>query len=63
MKIALVGLTHPFRGGIAHYTTLLCQALQHRHEVRFFALRRQYPTFLFPGTTQKDASQRPVTVP
>jgi glycosyltransferase involved in cell wall biosynthesis len=56
MKIALIGVTHPFRGGIAHYTTLLCRALRTRHEVRFFALSRQYPSLLFPGKTQLDAS-------
>ena len=56
MRCALVGLTHPFRGGIAHYTTLLCQAMRERHEVRFFALSRQYPSLLFPGKTQLDDS-------
>jgi glycosyltransferase involved in cell wall biosynthesis len=55
-KIALVGLTHPFRGGISHYTTLLCRALRQGHEVRFYALSRQYPGLLFPGTSQFDES-------
>ncbi len=63
MKIALVGLTYPFRGGIAHYTTLLYRALAERHEVHFFALSRQYPEFLFPGTTQIDDSGRPFEAP
>ncbi len=63
MRIALVGVTHPFRGGIAHYTTLLCQALRQKHEVGFFALRRQYPALWFPGQTQQDPSQSPLTVP
>jgi glycosyltransferase involved in cell wall biosynthesis len=62
MKIALVGLTHPFRGGIAHYTTLLCRALAKRHEVEFFALSRQYPELLFPGKTQIDASDATIRV-
>ena len=43
MRIALIGVTYPFRGGISHYTTLLCRALREKHEVRFFALKRQYP--------------------
>jgi len=63
MKIALVGLTHPFRGGISHYTTLLCRELMRRHEVRLFALSRQYPRLLFPGTTQRDESAVPLQVP
>lgn len=63
MRIALVGLTHPFRGGISHYTTLLCHALMERHHVRFFAFNRQYPNLLFPGKTQKDASPPIIRVP
>ena len=30
MKVALIGPVYPFRGGIAHHTTLLAQALQER---------------------------------
>lgn len=63
LRIALVGLTHPFRGGISHYTTLLCRALSERHDVRFFALSRQYPGFLFPGKTQIDESDTVFKVP
>ena len=62
MKIALVGPTHPFRGGIAHYTTLLARSLRHRHDVRFFALSRQYPGMLFPGKTQRDHSENALHV-
>ena len=56
MKIALIGLAYPFRGGIAHYTTILCDELRRSYEVRFFSLNKQYPSFLFPGTTQYDES-------
>jgi glycosyltransferase involved in cell wall biosynthesis len=63
VKIALVGLTYPFRGGIAHYTTLLAGALGRRHEVRFYSLSRQYPVLLFPGTTQRDDSLQALRVP
>ncbi len=62
MRLALVGLTHPFRGGIAHYTTLLCEALRRRHDVRFYALSRQYPELLFPGKTQIDHSDSGLAV-
>ncbi len=62
MKIALIGLTHPFRGGISHYTTLLCRALREKHEVRFYTLKKQYPALLFPGTTQMDCSKESLTV-
>ena len=63
MKIALVGLTHPFRGGISHHTTLLCEALSKKHTVRFFALKRQYPKLFFPGRAQIDDSQNALRVP
>lgn len=57
MRIALVGITYPFRGGISHYTSLLCRKLRQKNEVCFFALKRQYPKFLFPGKSQKDPSK------
>jgi len=60
MKCVLVGPTYPFRGGISHYTTLLCQNLRSRHEVDFYTFTRQYPAFLFPGKTDKDPSKLPL---
>ena len=57
MKICLIGPTHPFRGGISHYTTLLYRHLRKRHEVHFFAFKRQYPRWLFPGKTDVDPSK------
>jgi len=60
MKICLIGPTYPFRGGISHYTTLLFRHLKKRHEVHFFAFRRQYPVWLFPGKTDKDSSNDPI---
>jgi glycosyltransferase involved in cell wall biosynthesis len=55
-QIAVLGLSHPFRGGIAHYSTLLVRELRRQHPVRFLTLRRQYPAFLFPGQSQYDDS-------
>ena len=57
MRIALVGPTYPFRGGIAHHTTLLCKALRAKHDVRFYTFSRQYPQWLFPGKTDRDSSR------
>jgi len=59
-RIAVIGLSYPFRGGIAHYSTLLVRALRERHTVRFLTLSRQYPEILFPGKTQYDVSSRPL---
>lgn len=56
MKIALLGPSYPFKGGIAHYTTLLYRHLKTRHEVKFYSFKRQYPEFLYPGKGDKDVS-------
>lgn len=58
MKIAVIGPTYPFRGGIAHYTTLLVKHLRERHEVRFISYLKQYPKWLFPGNTALDPSSK-----
>ena len=55
-NIAVLGLTYPFRGGIAHYSTLLVRELRKKYAVRFITLKRQYPNLLFPGKTQYDDS-------
>jgi glycosyltransferase involved in cell wall biosynthesis len=56
LKIALVGPTHPFRGGIAHHTTFLERALRQRHEVEFRSFTRQYPLWLYPGESDREES-------
>ena len=60
MRVALVGPTYPFRGGVALYTTLLCRALRRDHEVRFVSFSRQYPRILFPGRTDRLPGRPPV---
>lgn len=62
MRIAVVGPTYPYRGGIAHYTTLLVRALRAEHQVSFYSFRRQYPSFLFPGRSDHDNSTVPLRV-
>jgi glycosyltransferase involved in cell wall biosynthesis len=52
MKIALVGTAAPYRGGIAHWNMQLAEALAGHHTVEIFNFRRQYPGFLFPGSSQ-----------
>jgi len=56
MKLAVVGPTYPYRGGVAHFTTLLVRACRQRHQVVFHSYRRQYPRWLFPGSTAADPS-------
>ena len=52
MKIAYLSTFYPFRGGIAQFNANLSKELQKEHEVIPFTFKRQYPQFLFPGTTQ-----------
>jgi glycosyltransferase involved in cell wall biosynthesis len=55
-KIAVLGLSYPFRGGISHYSTLLVRELRKKYTVTFITLKRQYPALFFPGKTQYDSS-------
>ena len=53
-RIALVGPLHPWRGGLAQYLGLLGEALESQARVEAVTFTRQYPDFLFPGTSQFD---------
>lgn len=59
-RFAIIGPTYPYRGGIAHYTTLLTQHLRQDHEVLLISFSRQYPNWLFPGKSDKDPSKWPL---
>jgi glycosyltransferase involved in cell wall biosynthesis len=63
MKITVVGPVFPYRGGIAHFTTLLVQNLKASgHTVQVISFRRQYPSWLYPGESDRDPSQQPLKV-
>lgn len=58
MRISIVGPVYPYRGGIAHYTTILTRELRRlEHEVLLISFKRQYPNWLYPGRSNKDPSQ------
>lgn len=57
MKIALIGPTYPYKGGIAHLTTLFYKALSKSQQVSFFSFSRPYPKSIFPGNTINDPSK------
>jgi len=60
VKFVLVGTAYPHRGGIAHFVHLLAQTLAARgHRVSILSFSRQYPSFLFPGTSQHDDGPPP----
>ena len=54
MKIIIIGPAYPWRGGIAHYNSLLATHLQKRHSVEIITFSRQYPKLLFPGKSQQE---------
>ena len=54
-KIVLIGPVYPYKGGIAHYTSLMYQALSKRYQVEMISYKMQYPKFLFKKE-QKDYS-------
>ena len=61
MKFVIVGPTHPFRGGIAQYTTYLHRYLLDRYPSFLVSLSRQYPSLFFPGRSQLDPSKSPLS--
>lgn len=58
--VALIGPGYPFRGGIAHYTTLLYENLKKTTRTAFYSFKRQYISFLFPGKSDRDESHLPI---
>jgi glycosyltransferase involved in cell wall biosynthesis len=60
MRYCLIGPTYPYRGGIAHYTTLLAKQLRKTHDVLLLSFSKQYPAWLFPGKSDRDPSSQPL---
>jgi glycosyltransferase involved in cell wall biosynthesis len=54
VRIGLLGPLAPWRGGLAQYLQLLGEELMPAAEVRGWTFTRQYPGFLFPGSSQID---------
>ncbi len=50
LKVALVGPTHPFKGGVAAHTTTLAHELADAgHDVTLVSWSHLYPALLYPG--------------
>jgi len=59
-KVILVGVAHPFRGGIATYNERLIEEFnKFGDETEIVTFTLQYPKFLFPGKTQYSSSPKP----
>lgn len=60
MRIAVIGPTHPYKGGISQYTTELAHQLAAAgHDVRLESWSHQYPAQLYPGQLTVDKPERP----
>ena len=50
LKVALVGPTHPYKGGVAAHTTALAHELAEAgHDVTLVSWSHLYPSALYPG--------------
>ena len=59
-KIIIIGPAFPFRGGIANFNNALAQAYQNQgYDIQLYSFTLQYPSFLFPGTTQYEKGSPP----
>ena len=53
LKLAILGPAYPLRGGLASFDERLCRAFKEINwEAKSFYVFLQYPSFLFPGTSQ-----------
>ena len=53
MKIVLISVFPPYRGGISTHSSILYKNLiNQNHDVIAINYSRQYPSFLFPGKNQ-----------
>jgi len=63
MKMVIIGPVYPYRGGISHHTTFLAENLRKAGvEVHILSFKRQYPLWLYPGSSDKDTSILPLKI-
>lgn len=63
MKISIVGPAFPLRGGIANFNESLCREfVRAGHDAQIYSFSLQYPSFLFPGSTQYDTGKPPADI-
>lgn len=64
LKIAVVGPTHPHKGGVAAHTTTLAHELDRAgHEVTLVSWSHLYPSFLYPGEQSVPSGGDPDVTP
>lgn len=59
-RIIIIGPAYPLRGGLATFNQRLAKQFSDEgHECSIFSFSLQYPSFLFPGTTQYSSDAPP----
>jgi len=62
-KVVIIGPAHPLRGGLATFNQRLAKEFQYQgHECSIVSFSLQYPSFLFPGTTQYSSDPAPADI-
>ncbi|MGZ3853651.1 MAG: glycosyltransferase [Flavisolibacter sp.] len=62
-KVVIIGPAHPLRGGLATFDQRLAKQFQDEgHECSIVSFSLQYPSFLFPGTTQFSSDPAPTDI-
>ncbi len=63
MRLTLIGPVYPYRGGIAHFTTMLVKRLEKQGiALQVISFRNQYPSWAYPGESDKDFREGRVKV-
>ena len=58
MRLSLISVGPPYRGGISDLSALIYEELSKDHQVQFINFKRQYPSILFPGKTEYKIGER-----
>ncbi|MDB5230660.1 MAG: glycosyltransferase [Chitinophagaceae bacterium] len=59
-QVIIIGPAHPLRGGLASFDERLARQFQHEgYDATIYTFSLQYPSFLFPGTTQYSSEPAP----
>lgn len=63
-KVMIIGPAHPLRGGLATFDHRLAKAfIDEGHDAEIVSYSLQYPSFLFPGTSQYTNEPAPAGIP
>ena len=62
-SVIIIGPAHPLRGGLASYDERLAKAFMDAgYDTTIYTFSYQYPSFLFPGTTQYSTEPAPENI-